>query len=445
MKAYNSGHPKKKIIAAVVFGGQSSEHQISCISARAVVENMDTSRYEIRTIGITKKGEWLPFSGDAKAISDGTWEEKARLQLQSGKQRPIEPVQTPSPMVQSEVPLTQTQNSNVQSEVPLTQTPTSNVQSEVSLTQTPASNVQSEVPLTQTQNSTVQTIGQSACLQLLYPSGFPDQQEPIDVVLPILHGPNGEDGSVQGVFQLAGVPYVGCGILASALGMDKSMTKVAFNQSGILQANYLCVLRSEIDGGMDVLYNRVQEKLGYPCFVKPSSAGSSVGVTKVKRPEDLENALRFAAKYDRKVLIEEFIDGREVECAVLGNDEPMASTVGEVLPCNEFYDYTAKYLDDRSQTIIPADLSAEVTEKIQRLAVKAFKAIDAAGLSRVDFFIEKGTERIVLNEINTMPGFTSISMYAKLWQASGLSYSELLDRLIQLALERHADATISLD
>jgi D-alanine-D-alanine ligase len=267
----------------------------------------------------------------------------------------------------------------------------------------------------------------------------------VDVVFPVLHGPNGEDGSIQGVFQLADVPYVGCGVFASAAGMDKTFSKIVFSHAGIAQARHLTILRSELDGTMDVFGRQVAETLGYPCFVKPASAGSSVGVAKVKSPEQLEPALREAAVFDSKILVEEFIDGREIECAILGNEEPIASVPGEVIPCNEFYDYKAKYIDNRSETRIPADLTPEVTEQVQRLAIRAFKALGASGLSRVDFFVERGTDRIVLNEINTMPGFTSISMYAKLWAASGIPYPELVDRLVELAIERHEASGISFD
>lgn len=219
--------------------------------------------------------------------------------------------------------------------------------------------------------------------------------------------------------------------------MDKEFTKLVLNNAGIPQAGYIKVLRDEIEGSIQVIKSMVDERIGWPCFVKPANAGSSVGVSKVREPENLLKALRQAAKYDNKILIEKFIDGRELECAVLGNQHPMASVVGEIKPSNEFYDYNAKYLDGKSDTIIPADIEPQVAEQIRNYAVKAFKALGCSGLSRVDFFLEKGTNKVILNEINTMPGFTEISMYSKLWAASGIPYPELIDRLIQLAFEKH--------
>ncbi len=377
----NRGGLDRKIVLAVVFGGQSSEHEVSRVSAQSVLENVDPDKYEVRMIGITKQGEWLPYGGDIRLIGTGEWEDAAREQRRCIAREPASPA--------------------------------------------------------------LPAVGASSCLELLAPGAGDASTAQVDVVFPVLHGPNGEDGTVQGVFQLAGVPYVGCGLLASAAGMDKSFSKIVFASAGIPQARFILVLRSEIQGGMAVLARRVADELGYPCFVKPANAGSSVGVSKVKRPEDLEAALREAARFDTKILVEEFIDGREVECAILGNEEPLASVVGEVLPCNEFYDYTAKYVDARSETVIPADLDPETVEMVQKQAIRAFKALGASGLSRVDFFVERGTGRVVLNEINTMPGFTSISMYAKLWAASGIPYAELVDRLVELALRRHEESAIS--
>ena len=264
----------------------------------------------------------------------------------------------------------------------------------------------------------------------------------VDVVFPVLHGPNGEDGSVQGLLQLANVPYVGCDILSSAAGMDKEFSKLVFNNAGIPQADYIKVMRSEIEGSIPFLINQVSEKLGWPCFVKPANAGSSVGVSKVRSPEELEQALKDASKYDTKILIEEFIKGKEIECAVLGNENPIASVVGEIVPSNEFYDYNAKYIDGKSDTIIPADIDSDIVEQVRDYAVRAFKALGCSGLSRVDFFATE-TGQVILNEINTMPGFTSISMYSKLWEASGISYSDLITRLIDLAFERYGQTSRS--
>jgi D-alanine-D-alanine ligase len=258
----------------------------------------------------------------------------------------------------------------------------------------------------------------------------------IDVVFPVLHGSNGEDGLLQGFLELAGIPYVGCNVLSSAVGMDKAVSKVLFEHAGLTQAKYFVLKRSDIETNYKEIEQKVSSEIGYPCFVKPSNAGSSVGITKVKEPDSLKPALYYAARYDRKILIEEYIDGREIECAVLGYNSPVASTVGEIIPCNEFYDYNAKYIDEDSEIIIPAQLDDETVETIRDYAVTAFNALDCSGLARVDFFVEKNTGKVYINEINTMPGFTSISMYPKLWAASGVDSRELLDRLINLAFER---------
>lgn len=359
----------RKIRVVVLFGGQSSEHEVSRVSAKSVLENMDESRYDIRMIGITKDGEWLPYDGDIRHIPTGEWERIAREKLISQPARPA--------------------------------------------------------------------AGAATCLDLISPRGDDGRPEPVDVVFPVLHGPNGEDGSVQGLLQLAGVPYVGCDILSSAVCMDKEFTKLVLNSAGIPTARYIRVFRDETDGSIESIIDEINKGIGWPCFVKPANAGSSVGVTKVKKPEDLPEALRLAAKYDNKILIEEFIDGRELECAVLGNRQPMASVVGEIIPSNEFYDYNAKYIDGKSETIIPADIERETAEKIRDYAVRAFRAVGCSGLSRVDFFLQRKTGRVILNEINTMPGFTEISMYSKLWEASGIPYPRLIDRLIELAFEKH--------
>lgn len=364
---------EEKIKVAVLFGGQSSEHEVSRISAQCVLENIDRDRFDVKTIGITKNGEWLRFDGDIKLIGTGEWEKSARQQLLEACK----------------------ENSG--------------------------DTFEEEAP---------------SCMDLVSLKGRDGKKEAVEVVFPVLHGPNGEDGTVQGLLQLAGVPYVGCNILASAAGMDKEFSKLVFDNAGIPQAKYIKVMRNEIEGSIPYLIVHISENLGWPCFVKPANAGSSVGVSKVRVPQDLEAALKFAAEYDTKILVEEFINGKEVECAVLGNDNPMASTVGEIVPCNEFYDYNAKYIDGKSDTIIPAKIEPQIMEQVRDYAVRAFKALGCSGLSRVDFFVEK-SGRVVLNEINTMPGFTSISMYSKLWEASGIPYSELITRLIQLAFEKY--------
>lgn len=354
---------KEKIKVAVLFGGQSSEHEVSRVSAQSVLENLNPEKYDILPVGITKEGEWLPYRDDYKYIGTGEWEEKARKAFRGNK------------------------------------------------------------------------CGSG--------NGFPSVKRfieeicgPVDIVFPVLHGANGEDGSIQGLLELAGIPYVGCNILSSAVGMDKAVSKVLFEHAGLNQAKYVVVKRSEISGCFPEIQKKVESVVGYPCFVKPSNAGSSVGVSKVREPGELLKALETAAIYDWKILVEEFIDGREVECAVLGLDDPIASTVGEIIPCNEFYDYEAKYIRSDSKICIPAELDDEIIETIRRDAVTAFKALDCAILARVDFFVENRTRRVIINEINTMPGFTSISMYPKLWEAVGINYRQLLDKMIDLSFLR---------
>jgi D-alanine-D-alanine ligase len=261
----------------------------------------------------------------------------------------------------------------------------------------------------------------------------------VDVVFPVLHGTYGEDGTVQGLLDLAGLPYVGSGVLGSALGMDKVAMKAVFRSYGLPVGDYVAVTRSAWRGRPDEIVAEVEARLGYPVFTKPANLGSSVGVAKAGDAHELRRGLDLAARYDRRLVVEAAINAREIECSVLGNDEPIASVPGEVVPSNEFYDYRAKYIDDASELLIPAPLSAETTALVQELAVKAFQAIDCAGMARVDFFLCKDSGRVYVNEVNTIPGFTDISMYPKLWAASGLPYSELIDRLIALALERHAD------
>lgn len=254
-----------------------------------------------------------------------------------------------------------------------------------------------------------------------------------DIVFPVLHGEYGEDGTIQGLLELANIKYVGMGVIASGNGMDKSFSKIVFDSAGIPQADWVVVKTSE---NRDERIKEIEEKLGYPCFVKPCNTGSSVGVGKAHNREELIIALENAAKFDRKILVEENIEGHEVECSVLGNEDPKAAAVGEIVPTVEFYDFDAKYNDASTKLQIPADIDAETTKKIQEYAVRAFKALDGMGLSRVDFFVKYKDGSIVLNEINTMPGFTDISMYPKLWDAAGLGYSDLLDKLIELGLER---------
>ena len=258
----------------------------------------------------------------------------------------------------------------------------------------------------------------------------------LDVLFPVLHGTYGEDGTVQGLFELAAVPYAGAGVLGSALGMDKVVQKTLWRGIGLPVADFLSVLRRDFERDPTSVCDRVEGELTYPVFVKPANLGSSVGVSKARTRDELLQGFRTAARYDSKVLIEQGIDARELEVGVLGNDEPRASVVGEILPGADFYDYRAKYIDSGSRAIIPADISPELSRKVQELAVRAFQAVAATGLARVDFFLERGTRRVLINEINTMPGFTEISMYPKLWEASGISFSELVSQIAELGLER---------
>jgi len=262
----------------------------------------------------------------------------------------------------------------------------------------------------------------------------------LDVIFPMLHGPYGEDGTMQGLLELANIPYVGGGVLASAVGMDKAIMKVLFAARGLPVCPYRVFLRHEWEKAADRIAGELEETLKYPMFVKPANLGSSVGISKAKDAAGLRDAVALAASFDRKVVVEAAVpDAREIECAVLGNDEPEASVPGEIVPSREFYDYEAKYLDEGSKAIVPADLPKTIADQVRSLSIEAFKAIDGAGMSRVDFLLERATGKLYVNEVNTIPGFTTISMFAKLWAASGVEYSALLDRLIALAVQRHAD------
>lgn len=258
------------------------------------------------------------------------------------------------------------------------------------------------------------------------------------VAFPVLHGPYGEDGTIQGFFEMLDIPYVGSGVLSSALAMDKAKSKELLFHKGIPVPRWFSFQPGVRNGGNGRIPIKVEKLIGYPCFVKPANLGSSVGITKVRSPGELKEAIELARRYDTKVLIEEAIDAREIECSVLGNDDPAASVPGEIVPASEFYDYDAKYSSGDTELVIPARLSDEQRECVQRLAVRAFRALECCGMARVDFFLDRRTGRIMVNELNTIPGFTEISMYPKLWEASGVSYADLLDKLIELALERHA-------
>lgn len=390
---------KKRI--AVIFGGQSSEHEVSRVSAESVLKNIDRDKYEVEMVGITKDGKWLSYDGPTGLIGSGEWQPLAEAKAKAEANRKAGALAGGHGPIPGQI----------------------------------SSKADKEGCDCQPGPSDASARG------ILTAAGVEKEDKKIDVVFPILHGCNGEDGTIQGLFELAGVPYVGCGVLGSALGMDKGFAKIVFEKEGIPQGKYIVFNRKQIQQDADSLIGQVEALLTYPCFVKPSNAGSSVGVSKAHDRRELAEALHFAARYDRRILVEEFIDGKEAECAVLGNSEPIASTVGEVIPCNEFYDYDAKYRSgDSSAVIIPANLPDAVIQKIRDYAVRAFKALDLAGLARVDFFVHKDTGAVYINEVNTLPGFTRISMYPKLWEASGIPYPKLIERLIELAVERFEDS-----
>jgi D-alanine-D-alanine ligase len=295
-----------------------------------------------------------------------------------------------------------------------------------------------EAVMTSTQQ--VALIGDPSHQGLVCVNGHVSQEaQPLDLIFPVLHGTYGEDGTIQGLLEMANIAYVGCGVLASATGMDKVVMKQLFLAQGLPVGAFTWFVRAAWEKDRAGILARVEQEIGYPAFVKPVNLGSSVGISKAKDRDQLIAAIDLAARYDRKIIIEKGINAREFEISVLGNDEPIASLPGEVIPGAEFYDYNDKYVDNKTQFEVPAKLSTELIEKIQSLAVRAFQAIDGAGLARVDFFYDRDSDQLLLNEINTLPGFTSISMYPKLWEASGISYSELIDRLITLALERHQE------
>ncbi|WP_352428582.1 D-alanine--D-alanine ligase family protein [Thermoflexus sp.] len=359
----------------VLFGGKSGEHEVSLLSAQSVIRALDKSKYEVVPIGITKEGRWITQGDPMKALTGGL----VTMEDLVGSPPVVEP--EPAPGLPAVAP-------------------------------------------------------RRELIPGVHAEGIPE----VDVIFPVLHGPFGEDGTIQGLLELAGLPYVGAGVLASAVGMDKAVMKDVFRAHGLPVARYIVVLRREWERDPEGVMGRVEREIGFPCFVKPAHLGSSVGVSKVKDREDLPAALAEAARYGRKMLVERAIPAaREIEVSVLGNEDPIASVPGEVIPAGEFYDYAAKYLDDRTQLVIPAPLDEALSERIRTLALEAFRAIDACGMARVDFLLSRETGELVINEINTIPGFTAVSMYPRLWEASGLPYSALLDRLIELALERHAD------
>lgn len=373
----------KRLRVGVLYGGRSGEHEVSLASAAAVFANLDRTRYEPVPIRIEKDGKWSLADRPPTAVSAGEVIEQSRLEAA----RP----------------------SREGREVHFMARPTA------------------ETILSIDRRTAHADEGRAVVTGLS-----------LDVIFPVLHGPYGEDGTIQGLLELANVPYVGAGVLASAVGMDKGVMKVLFAAAGLPVCPYRVVLRHDWQQARDTIAADLERTLGYPMFVKPANLGSSVGISKAKTRAGLIEGMDLAGGFDRKIVVEAaVVQAREIECAVLGNDAPEASVAGEVVPSREFYDYEAKYLDDGSKIIIPAEIGPRTAADIQRLSIAAFKAIDCAGMARVDFLLSPDT--IFVNEVNTIPGFTTISMYSKLWAASGLAYPALLDRLIALALERHTE------
>ena len=387
----------KKLRVGILFGGRSGEHEVSLLSAASVLNAIDKDKYEVVPIGITKAGRWLTAE-HAENLLQG------KIVLEPRSLRAGDPETTPAAAV-----LARGESVVVPPEPVHRQTGLVPFQSDATLTRRAT-----------------------------------DRAINVDVIFPVLHGTFGEDGTIQGLLELADMAYVGAGVLGSAAGMDKDIMKSLFIAAGIPIVKHVTILRGAWEKHPAKTEKFIESKLRFPVFVKPANLGSSVGISKAHNRKELGPAIEEAAKFDRKIVIEQGVGGkkdkaREIECSVLGNDEPTASVPGEIVPGKEFYDYTAKYVDEGSQLIIPAKLTRAETKRVQELAVKAFQSVDCSGLARVDFLMDPKTRKIFLNEINTMPGFTAISMYPKLWAASGLAYADLIDQLIQLGIERHED------
>ena len=382
----------KKLRVGVLFGGRSGEHEVSLLSAASILKAIDRSKFDVVPIGITKEGRWLA-AGDAAGLLAGGESAEAR-RLRAG-----DPAATPGARL-------------LQDGMPMLMAP---------------------------EPAAIARFSESLKRRVS------DKSSSLDVVFPVLHGTFGEDGTIQGLFELAGIAYVGSGVLGSSAGMDKDVMKRLFAQAGLPIVKHVTVLRSEWEKSPRKAIAQIEAALKYPLFVKPANLGSSVGISKAHDRKELGPALDEAAKYDRKLVVEQGVGGqksraRELEVGVLGNDDPKASVVGEIIPGKEFYDYEAKYLSEGSVPVIPAKITREEAKRIREMAVAAFRACDLSGLARVDFLMEPdGKRRIYLNEVNTLPGFTQISMYPKLWEAAGIPYTELITQLIELALERHED------
>lgn len=379
----------KRLRIGVVYGGRSSEHDVSLASAAAIFANLDRERYEPVALKIGRDGRWTLAERPPVLDSAAQTIQHASLEQARGPRtaREVHVVAHPG----DETLLTIGRHGS------------------------------GEAGAGHTGDAIVNGLG-------------------LDVIFPIVHGPYGEDGTLQGLLELANIPYVGSGVLAAAVGMDKAVMKELFAARGLPIVQHQVVLRRTWQAHRSETATRLAAELRFPMFVKPANLGSSVGISRVAEPDALPAALDLASQFDRKLVVEEAVTPcREIECAVIGNDTPEASVPGEITTSREFYDFEAKYLDDRSTTTIPAPLSSEQTDKVKQLAIEAFLAIDAAGMARVDFLLGRDDERLFLNEINTHPGFTTISMFAKMWSASGVPYAEMLDRLVALAVERHAD------
>lgn len=372
----------KKFRVGVIFGGQSGEHEVSIRSAASVIQAIDRKKYDVLPIAISREGKWLS---------------------------PAEAFGLLPPAAQSF----------------LSQKAISKTSGDVAILGDPS----------------------RQGLMSFDPKGNASGSERLDVVFPVLHGPFGEDGTLQGLLEMANVPYVGCGVLASSCGMDKVAMKLLFLQAGLPMCKYVWFLRSHWQNDSKKVIAKVAREIGYPCFVKPANLGSSVGVSKATDKASLQKAIGLAAEYDRKIVVEEAVDAREIECAVLGNDEPQASLPGEYVVHDNsagFLDYTEKYnATGHVDFVVPAPISKTLTTQIQRMAVRAFQSVDGAGLARVDFFLKRGTKELLINELNTLPGLTEVSGYPKMWAASGLSYTRMLDSLIQLAFERHKEKALN--
>lgn len=366
----------KKLRVGVVFGGRSGEHEVSVRSAQTVIEALGQDKYEAIPIAITKTGKWLS-PADSSNLLPGEIKQLLPRGIVKGESRDVAIIGDPS----------------------------------------------------------------HQGLIALGAESF--RAQPLDVVFPVLHGTYGEDGTLQGLLEMAGVPYVGCGVLASSCGMDKVTMKALFHEAGLPICNYTWFLRSEWDRDADAVLRRVARRIGFPCFVKPANLGSSVGISRATNRSSLQSAIELAARYDRKIIVEEGLDAREIECAVMGNDEPEASLPGEYVvhdPAASFLDYTEKYSSTgHVDFVVPAPLTKAQTRRIRQMATLAFKVMDGSGLARVDFFLRRDTGKLLLNELNTLPGLTDVSGYPKMWKATGLSFPEVIDRLIELALERHRE------